>query len=400
VRRQSGSLAPTGDFAALVERVVAIIENARSRVVRTVNSEMVLSYWHIGREIVEYVQCGEARAEYGEQVIEDLSQQLLTRVGRGYSTRNLWYFRDFYLTYRERPPSIRAETFRTTLVQNSKRLDEAKILHEARAEFTQGFSSRLSWSHYRALLKVNDPAARAFYEIEAARENWSTPHLERQIFTQLHLRLLKSRNKAGVLELARKGQAVERPSDLIKSPLILDFLGLSAHHEYRESDLETAIISKLSQFLLELGKGFAFVARQKRITFDEDHLFIDLVFYNILLKCYLLIDLKLGRLTHQDVGQMDSYVRIFDAHERAPGDGPTIGLILCAEENHTIARYSVLNEYKQLFAAKYVTYLPTEEELRRELERDRRIAEATVDAPRADKSATPKRPTRTKGRKK
>jgi predicted nuclease of restriction endonuclease-like (RecB) superfamily len=192
---------------------------------------------------------------------------------------------------------------------------------------------------------VSDPAARAFYEIEAERENWSTPHLERQIFTALHLRLLKSRNKAGLMELARKGQTVERPSDLIKSPLILDFLGLSGRHEYRESDLETAIINKLSQFLLELGKGFAFVARQKRISFDDDHLFIDLVIYNILLKCYLLIDLKLRRLTHQDVGQMDSYVRIFDAHERAPGDGPTIGLILCAEENHTIARYSVLNEY-------------------------------------------------------
>jgi len=395
-RRLSTALAPSGDFAALVERVVTIIEAARSRVLRTVNSEMVLSNWHIGREIVEYVQRGEPRAEYGKEVIGDLSQQLLTRVGRGYSARNLWYFRDFYLTYRERPPSIRAEEFRTRFVQNSKRIDAARILHEAGAEFAKGFSSRLSWTHYRALLTVSDPAARAFYEIEAERENWSTPHLERQIFTALHLRLLKSRNKDGVLELARKGQTVERPSDLIKSPLILDFLGLTEHHEYRESDLETAIISKLSQFLLELGKGFAFVARQKRITFDDDHLFVDLVFYNILLKCYLLIDLKLGKLTHQDVGQMDSYVRIFDTHERAPGDGPTIGLILCAEENHTIARYSVLAEHKQLFAAKYVTYLPTEEELRRELERDRRIAGAAV-APLAEK---PARATRSKGRKK
>lgn len=157
-------------------------------------------------------------------------------------------------------------------MQNSKGIDAARILHEAGAEFARGFSSRLSWSHYRALLKVNDPAARAFYEIEAERENWSVPHLERQIFTQLHLRLLKSRNKGGVLELARNGQTVERPSDLIKSPLILDFLGLSERPEYRESDLEIAIISKLSQFLLELGKGFAFIARQKRITFDDDHL--------------------------------------------------------------------------------------------------------------------------------
>jgi predicted nuclease of restriction endonuclease-like (RecB) superfamily len=398
VRRQT-ALARTRDFAGLVERVVAIIEGARSRLARTVNSEMVLSNWHVGREIVEYVQRGEPRAEYGGEVIEDLSRQLKERVGRGYSARNLWYFRDFYVTYQDRAPSIRAEGFRTSVVQNSKPVDAAKILHEAGAEFAEGFSSRLSWTHYRALLSVGDPAARAFYEIEAERENWSTPHLERQIFTALHQRLLKSRNKEGVMELARKGQTVERPSDLIKSPLILDFLGLGDRHEYRENELETAIISKLSQFLLELGKGFAFVARQKRITFDDDDLFIDLVFYNILLKCYLLIDLKIGKLSHQDVGQMDSYVRIFDAHQSAPDDAPTIGLILCAEENHTIARYSVLAEHKQLFAAKYLTYLPTEEELRRELERDRRLAEAIVEAPRTEKTREPKRTPRTRRQK-
>lgn len=384
---RSNALAQTSDFGKLVERIVAIIEDARSRVLRAVNSEMVLSNWHIGREIVEYVQHGESRAQYGDKVIEDLSRQLQARVGRGYSTRNLWHFRDFFLTYRERPPSIRTEGFRTSLVQNSKSPGVSKILHEAGAELAKGFSNRLSWSHYRALLGVTDPAARAFYEIEAELDNWSVPHLERQIFSSLHLRYLKSRNKEGVLELARRGQTVERPSDLIKTPLVLDFLTLSDRHAYRESDLETAIIGKLSQFLLELGKGFAFVARQKRITFDDDHLFIDLVFYNVLLKCYMLIDLKIGRLTHQDVGQMDSYVRIFDAQERAPGDGPTIGLILCSEENHTIARYSVLAEHKQLFAAKYLTYLPSEEELRRELERDRRLAEGNVQEPSEERGA-------------
>lgn len=298
-RRQSAGFAGTRDLAALVERVVAIIEDARSRVVRTVNSEMVLSYWHIGREIVKYVQRGEARAEYGKEVIEGLSRQLLTRVGKGYSARNLWYFRDFYVTYRDRTPRVRAEGFRTSLVQNSKPGDAPRILREAGAELAEGFSSRLSWTHYRALLAVSDPAARAFYEIEAEHENWSTPHLERQIFTSLHL-----------------------------------------------------------------------------------------------------IDLKLGRLTHQDVGQMDSYVRLFDAHERTPGDGPTIGLILCAEENHTIARYSVLSEHKQLFAAKYLTHLPTEEELRRELDRDRRLAEASVEASHAEEPTKPERVTRAKGRKK
>lgn len=418
VRRQSNALAPTGDFAALVERVVTIIEEARSRVVRTVNSEMVLSYWHIGREIVEYVQRGETRAEYGEQVLERLSTMLRQRVGRGYSLRNLRNFRSFYHAFATREPVIRdaapAEFGRRHL-PNVPDGDEGSAV-KTRTEIRQtpsaesarlisvpepsGFSGRLGWSHYLALSKVPDLAARAFYEAEAATEDWTVEHLERQIFTALHLRLLKSRNKEGVLELARNGQTVERPSDLMKSPLILDFLGLSDRHEYRESDLETAIISKLSHFLLELGKGFAFVARQKRITFDDDHLFIDLVFYNILLKCYLLIDLKLGRLTHQDVGQMDSYVRIFDEHERGQSDGPTIGLILCAEENHTIARYSVLKEHKQLFAAKYLTYLPSEEELRRELERDRRLAEASVEASGDEKSTKPKRATRAKGRKK
>lgn len=387
------------NFAALVERVVTIIEEARSRVVRTVNSEMVLSYWHIGREIVEYVQHGEARAEYGEQVIEDLSAQILGRGGRGYSARNLWYFRDFYLTYRERPATIRAEAFRTSLVHNSKLQGAAKILNEAGAEFARGFSSRLSWSHYRALLKVHDPAARAFYEIEAEHENWSVPHLERQIFTELHLRLLKSRDKEGVMELARKGQTVEKPIDLMKSPIVLDFLGLQGAPALRESDLESAIISKLSEFLLELGKGFAFVARQKRITFEDEDFFVDLVFYNIILKCYMLVDLKLGRLTHQDVGQMDSYVRLFDDQGRTPGDGPTIGLVLCAEKNEAVARYSILHEHEQLFAAKYVTYLPSVEELERELERDRRIAEAIVQGPRAEKAAKATRAPRSKGRK-
>lgn len=207
------------------------------------------------------------------------------------------------------------------------------------------------------------------------------PHLERQIFSALHLRLLKSRNKAGVMELARTGQTVEKPIDPMKSPIVLDFLGLQGSPALRESDIESAIISKLSRFLLELGKGFAFVARQKRITFEDEDFFIDLVFYNIILKCHLLVDLKLGKLTHQDVGQMYSYVRLFDAQGRTSGDGPTIGLILCAEKNEAMARYSILREHEQLFAAKYVTYLPSEEELRQELERDRRSAARRLQRP-------------------
>ena len=341
-------------LASLLARVVGIIEDARSRVVRSVNSSMVLAHWHIGRELVEYVQAGARRADYGEQVLEELSARLQGAVGRGFSVTNLRYCRLFYLAYRDRRPEIH---------------------HGEGDESAEGFSPRLSWTHYRTLTRVEDPDARSFYETEASNEQWSVPHLERQISTQLHLRLLKSRNKDGVRELAHQGQRVERPVDLIKSPVVLDFLDLPDRPELRESDLESAIIGKLSLFLLELGKGFAFVARQKRLAFDDEEFFIDLVFYNVILKAYLLIDLKLGKLTHQDVGQMDSYVRLFDAQGRTPGDGPTIGLVLCAEKNETLARYSILHEHQQLFAAKYVTYLPTVEELERELARDRQAAE-------------------------
>lgn len=405
-RRQSAAFAGTRDLAALVARVVAIIEDARARVVRTVNSEMVLSYWHIGREIVEHVQRGEARAEYGKEVIEELSQHLQARIGRGYSTTNLRYFRAFYMAYRDRRPEIRhigsGESERDAGATTPRKIRHKRggaSLGELNPGPLNGFSPLLGWSHYRALMKVEPATARTFYEIEAERENWPVEHLERQIFTLLHLRLLKSRDKDGVMELARKGQTVERPADLMKSPVVLDFLGLAGGSALRETDVESAIISKLSQFLLELGKGFAFVARQKRITFEDQDFFVDLVFYNIILKCYLLVDLKLGKLTHQDVGQMDSYVRLFDAQGRTPSDGPTIGLILCAEKNEAMARYSILSEHKQLFAAKYVTYLPSEEELRQELERDRRIAEAVVKAAREEEVTKPVRVPRTKGRK-
>jgi predicted nuclease of restriction endonuclease-like (RecB) superfamily len=410
---QSSALASARDVGPLVERVVAILDEARSRVVRTVNSTMVLAYWHVGREIVEFVQRGAKRAEYGEQVLEVLSARLQERVGRGYSVRNLRYFRSFYQAYADREPLISDERgeFGTGLVPNlgegstlvaaagrqGSATKSARIRHAPRAESERaltGFSSNLSWTHYRTLLAVEDVRARAFYEIEAEREGWPIPHLERQIHTQLFARLLKSRNKDGVMDLARRGQTVERPIDLMKSPVVLDFLDLPESELLRERDLESAILSKLSQFLLELGKGFAFVARQKRLTFEDEEFYVDLVFYNIILKCYLLIDLKLGKLTHQDVGQMDSYVRLFDAQGRTDSDGPTIGLILCAEKNEAIARYSILNEHKQLFAAKYVTYLPSVEELERELERDRRIAEAIVETPRASKPSS-----RAKGRK-
>jgi predicted nuclease of restriction endonuclease-like (RecB) superfamily len=267
-------------------------------------------------------------------------------------------------------------------------LDDLSIAID-KSSHIQGFSPALSWSHYRTLTKVENKNERLFYEIEAEKEGWSVPVLERQIHSFLFARLLKSRDKNGVLKLATKGQAVENPADTIKDPYILDFLGLPDSKQIHESKLESAIIDNLQSFLLELGKGFAFVARQKRLQYEDEFFFVDLVFYNCILKCYLLIDLKIGKLAHQDVGQMDSYVRMFDDLFIAKDDNPTIGLILCSEKNEAIARYSVLNNSKQLFASKYMLYLPTEEELERELERERRLIEGkrsmNDDSDQADK---------------
>lgn len=225
-------------------------------------------------------------------------------------------------------------------------------------------------------MSVENRTERLFYEIEAEKDGWSVRHLERQIHTLLFARLLKSRDKASLLDLASEGQVIRKPADALKDPYVLDFLDLPDSDKLHESDLESAIIRQLQDFLLELGKGFAFVARQKRLAYEDEHFYVDLVFYNTFLKCYVLIDLKIGKLTHQDIGQMDSYVRLFDDRFTTKGDNPTIGLILCAEKNEAIARYSVLSESKKIFAARYVKYLPTEEELRREIERERRLVDA------------------------
>jgi len=376
------SVAPP-ETEALFERIVTILEDARARVVRSVNTEMVLAYWHIGREIIESVQSGEPRAEYGEAVIATLSKALTERLGRGFSVSNLKYFRQFYVAFADRSPEIRQ-----LAVGESRRLATGgQIRQSAIGESSEtllapgppglrGFSPSLSWGHYRTLAKVDHPAARLFYEIEAERDGWSTTVLERQIHTQLFARLHKSRDKAGVLDLVTRGLTLQRPIDALREPYVLDFLDLPDTERLHESDLEAAIIEKLQHFLLELGKGFAFVGRQKRLEYEDEHFYVDLVFYNCILKCYLLIDLKMGKLAHQDVGQMDSYVRLFDDRYTTEGDNPTIGLILCAEKNQAVARYSVIHDKEQIFAARYVTYLPTVEELERELLRERQAIEA------------------------
>ena len=361
----------------LFARVVSILEQARSNVVRAVNNNMVIAYWLIGREIVQEIQGGSERAEYGKKIIEKLSEDLTQKYGRGFSITNIRYFRTFYTTFSDRVPEIRhigggeSEKGRKHHTQSGV-LDNLSMAVEP-VDGDRGFSPNLGWTHYRTLMGVENNNERLFYEIEAEKEGWEVKHLQRQIHTFLFARLLKSKDKAGVMDLTRDGQVIMVPEDTIKSPYVLDFLGLPDSSILHESEIEKAIISNLQSFLLELGKGFAFVGRQKRLQFDSDYFYVDLVFYNCILKCYLLIDLKIGALTHQDVGQMDSYVRMFDDKYLNEGDNPTIGLILCSKKNKTIAKYSVLKDNKQLFTSKYMLYLPTEEELQQELERERNL---------------------------
>ncbi|MBF0363766.1 MAG: DUF1016 family protein [Oligoflexia bacterium] len=373
----------TDQSSLLFKKVVAILESARSNVVRTVNNSMVIAYWLIGKEIVQAVQGGEGRAEYGKKVIKDLSEKLTKKYGKGFSTSNLWYFRQFYQVYSTRKPEILhkvcGELSSDVKLHKDSGVLDSMLQSVNKSNSIKGFSASLSWSHYRTLSKVENKNERLFYEIEAEKENWSIPQLERQINSFLFVRLLKSKNKNGVLKLINEGNVVKSPADAIKEPYILDFLGLSDIDKFHETELESAIITHLKDFLLELGKGFAFVARQKRIQFGDEYFYMDLVFYNCILKCYLLIDLKIGKLTHQDIGQMDSYVRMFDDLNIAADDNPTIGLILCSEKNEVIAKYSVLKESKQIFASKYMLYLPSEDELKREIKREKKLIDEKLD---------------------
>ena len=366
------TVAAEGD---LMHRVASILDQARANVVRAVNSNMVIAYWLIGREIVQALQGGEDRAAYGRELLVDLSAALTKRYGRGFSVSNLRYFRLFYQTYANRQPHIHHEA-RDELVAVDVSVVLADLVSALDATDQQrGFSARLSWTHYRTLCSVENRAERLFYEQEAQRSQWSQPELQRQIFSHLFLRLVKSTDKAGVLQLAQEGQVLERPMDVMKHPYVLDFLGLPEATQWHESDLEAAIIDKLQPFLLELGKGFAFVARQHRVATETQHFYVDLVFYNYLLKCFVLIDLKTGDLTHQDVGQMDMYVRMYDDLRRGSDDNPTVGILLCDHKDDALVRYSVLHESEQIFASKYRLVLPTEEELRAEIVREREVFE-------------------------
>lgn len=351
----------------LFARVASILEQARGNVVRSVNTNMVLSYWLIGREIVQDIQKGEERAEYGKQVVEALSRRLNKKYGKGFSAPTLWNFRQFYQVYVDR----------LEILSPTGRDSELSIQYPTDSELTSYFSPQLSWSHYRALMRVSDEQARTFYEQESIECGWSKAQLERQIQSSYYQRIVANRGSDGLIADQRErllGDPVEA-TQMLKSPYVLEFLGLPDAASLHENTLEQAIIDNLQSFLLELGKGFSFVARQKHIRIDDDDFYVDLVFYNFMLKCFLLIDLKIGKLTHRDVGQMDGYVRIFENQFKVPGDNPTIGLILCSDKSETVAKYSVLSEARQIFASKYLQFLPSEEELMLELDKERRLIE-------------------------
>jgi predicted nuclease of restriction endonuclease-like (RecB) superfamily len=325
-------------------QIVDLLQSAKSNVVRTVNQTMVLTYFEIGRMIVEEEQGGKERADYGKQILKELSDVLTKEFGKGFSVKNLERMRSFYQIYRK----------------SSTLLSKFENTHSN----TASLNFTLSWSHYLKLMRIDDINERKFYEIESYKNNWSIREFERQYDSALYARLVLSRDKDKVRELSEKGLVLEKPKDAIKDPYILEFIGLPEHPEYSENDLEQKLIDKLEHFLLELGNGFAFVARQKRISLDDTHFRIDLVFYNRILKCFVLIDLKIGELKHQDLGQMQMYVNYYDREIKLEDENKTIGIVLCQNKRESVVEYTLPENNEQIFASKYQTVLPSKEELK------------------------------------
>ena len=324
----------------LVERIEQLIAEAKKRTISAVNTAMVYTYYEIGRIIVDDEQQGEERAQYGKAVLKELSIRLTNKFGKGFSVENLDRMRYFYKTY--------SKTNSSTVLTNSY--------------FT------LSWSHYLKLMRIDNPDERRFYEIEARENNWSLRELQRQFDSSLYERLQLSRDKDGIKALAKKGQIIESPKDVIKDPYVLEFLGLEELPQYSESELEQRLIDHLQTFLLELGKGFTFVGRQVRFSFDEQHFRVDLVFYNRLLRAFVLIDLKRGTLKHQDLGQMQMYVNYYDRFVKTDDENPTIGILLCTDKSDAMVEITLPQDNNQIFASKYQTYLPSKEELQKLIE--------------------------------
>lgn len=341
----------------LANRIESLIEESRKRVITQVNSVMVHTYFEIGRAIVENEQSGELRAEYGKRLMSELSAKLTIRFGKGFSQRNLEQMRQFYLVYSDRLASSTGCS---------------EIAQTVSAQFS------LSWSHYLFLMRIDNLDERNFYEQEAIQEQWSLREMKRQFSSALFERLALSRDKNAVAKLSRQGIIVEKPEDIVKDPYVLEFLGLPEDNRYSESMLEQQIIDKLQAFLMELGKGYTFVGRQVRLTFDEKHFYCDLVFFNRLLQCFVLIDLKTDEITHQDLGQMQMYVHYYDRNVKLPSENPTVGIILCKKKDNTLVELTLPEDNKQIFASKYQTVLPNKEELVRLLD-ERLVYEAEGD---------------------
>ena len=320
----------------LFENIKNLIKESQNKIITAINNTMTLTYFEIGRMIVEEEQKGEHRADYGKQIIKTLSLKLTKDFGQGFSMRNIEQMRQFYIVY--------------------------SIPQTVSAEF------KLSWSHYLTLMRINDVNERSFYEIESLKNNWSLRELKRQLNSALYTRLSISKDKQQLLELSTKGQVIEKSIDVIKDPYVLEFLGLEEKSSYSENELEQKLIDRLENFLLELGTGFTFVARQKRITFEEKHFRVDLVFYNRLLKCFVLIDLKIGELKHQDIGQMQMYVNYYDREIKLEEESKTIGIILCQDKSESVVKYTLPENNEQIFASKYLTILPSQEMLKKLLE--------------------------------
>ena len=317
----------------IYEEIKILLNSARNNITSIINSTMAKTYFLIGKRIVEEEQNGEKRAEYGDELIKNLSLRLTKEFGKGFSKTNLKQMKSFYLAYRKGQ--------------------------------TVSDQFKLSWSHYLILMRMENLDERNFYEIEASENNWSLRELRRQIDSALYERLILSKDKEKLKELAFKGQVIETPEDVVKDPYILEFLGLEEQSNYSENRLETEIINNLEKFLLELGKGFTFVGRQVRFTFDEKHFRVDLVFYNRILKCFVLIDLKIGEVTHQDLGQMQMYVNYYDRYVKLPDENKSIGIIICREKNDTLVKLTLPEDNKQIFASKYMTVIPSKEEFKK-----------------------------------
>jgi predicted nuclease of restriction endonuclease-like (RecB) superfamily len=349
-------------------QVVDLLQVARNTVLRTVNQTMVLTYFEIGRLVVEEEQNGKDRAGYGKSLLQELSKVLTSEFGKGFSITNIQQMRNFYLAYRKQQTlSVNSEKSnqQTLSVESGNKLQT--LPGDLISETTSG-NFHLSWSHYLILMRIEDRLERNFYEIESCKNNWSVRELQRQFDTSLYTRLALSRDKKKVKELSEQGLIIGQPADAVKDPYILEFLGLSEHSSYSESQLEQEIIDKLEHFLLELGNGFTFVGRQVRFTFDEEHFRVDLVFYNRLLRCFVLIDLKIGKLKHQDLGQMQMYVNYYDRFVKLDDENKTVGIILCKDKKDAMVEITLPENNQQIFASKYQLILPGKEELKKLIE--------------------------------